>query len=403
VNLAAVNLDRPDHCTEKDRPDARDFGDWTRKGPLPELANARQGSNRGGFGSGDRGGGDRGFGVGRSFDNISEAGSERPGRRPYEQSESRVPSTGNWERKGPLTPTLPPNHPVRGTFERPSSKDGPRDRRNSPAPAWGEGRSQDGSRPPRREFSDRPVPERTPTAAEQDSQWRSKMRPDPPAAPAEVSPAASNKEISVPSSPVPAALPTPTTRPKLNLAKRTVSTAEPSPALPTGTSDSKANPFGAARPIDTAAREREIEEKLKAKKEQDEKAREEKRLADEKAKEERKAAKDAERAAQKDKPANGKSKEGEADGPAAKKYEILRRTTGEDGADAEEAQNGDANGVVTDDKETKPKELVRDLKKPNGETAPASAEAMEDEGWSTVSKPVKGRKNGNQGARALAS
>jgi len=63
-------------------------------------------------------------------------------------------------------------------------------RRGLPGPqivaaAWGEGRpqgSQDGgSRPPRREFQERPVVERTPTAAEQDSQWRTKMRPDAPA------------------------------------------------------------------------------------------------------------------------------------------------------------------------------------------------------------------------------
>jgi translation initiation factor 4B len=71
-------------------------------------------------------------------------------------------------------------------------------------------------------------------------------------------------------------------RPRLNLQKRTVSeVADTSSAA----ADSKASPFGAARPIDTAAREKEIEEKrlqaIQEKREADEKAKEEKRLAKE--------------------------------------------------------------------------------------------------------------------------
>lgn len=221
-------------------------------------------------------------------------------------------------------------------MNRPMSRDGPSLRRNSPA--WGEGRSQDGSRPPRREFVERPSVERAQTAAEKDSQWRNNMRPDAPAPPPARSPAMSNRDSSTPSSPLaaPATLPTPAApavRPKLNLQKRTV-TETPSEAQPTQPSDSKSSPFGAAKPIDTAAKEKEIEEKrqaaLKEKREAEEKAREEKRIADEKAQEEKRLAKEAEKAAtpektilSKDKP-NGVESEkenGVTGPPPGKNYE----------------------------------------------------------------------------------
>lgn len=88
-----------------------------------------------------------------------------------------------------------------------------------------------------------------------------------------------------------------------------------SPSL-TG-ADSKASPFGAARPIDTAAREREIAEKheqvLKEKKEADEKAKEERRLAKEAAAKEAAEKAVAEEAAQ----PNGAAEEEVAAPPAA--------------------------------------------------------------------------------------
>ena len=194
----------------------------------------------------------------------------------------------SWERKGPLSPIA-----SAVPMERGGSRDGSRPRRTdsradsfrrgtSPA-AWGPGEGrQEGSRPPRREFVERP--ERAPTAAERDNQWRSNMRPD---APPARSPVPSRPGSEAPSSPAltPAAPAAPAGRPKLNLQKRTVVDAPGvmSPSL-TGT-DSKASPFGAARPIDTAAREREIAEKheqaLKEKKEADEKAKEDRRLAKE--------------------------------------------------------------------------------------------------------------------------
>ena len=406
---------------EKDRPDAREFGDWTRKGPLPDIGGQRRVSDRIGHSSGPRG-----------FDTVSEAGSDRPHRRPaYEQGEGKVRDFGNWDRKGPLTPTVP-NGPAARNFDRPVSHDGPRDRRNSPA--WGEGRSQDGSRPPRREFVERPIVDRAPTAPEMDNQWRTKMRPDPPPAPTIVpnrSPALSSREISAPPSPAGASQPL-SVRPKLNLAKRTLTEAD-SPVTSTSSTEAKSSPFGAAKPIDTAAREKEVEEKrqtaLREKREAEEKAREEKRLADEKSREEKRLAKETERAEANDKDwvHKGKTMGSNADkengiaaaSPSGKNYEILRRTSVED-ASVEEAKadNEGANGIVVEDKAVKPKEIVREMSNKkaegngitNGNSSPqidpspdASAKALEDDGWSTVSKPRNNRRNGNQAARAIAS
>jgi translation initiation factor 4B len=236
----------------------------------------------------------------------------------------------------------------------------------------------------------------------------------------------------------------------LNLAKRTVSEATDLPSPSSVSGDAKASPFGAARPIDTAAKEREIEEKrlaaLREKKEAEEKAKEEKREA-------AKAAKAAE--AEKQEAADGE-----------KKVEILQRPDGEGAAKEEETiEKENQNGNTVDDKAVKPKEIVRDIKpKPsdtgawrrpsggpplprddiprgprgrggrgrgegrggprhfderptrqnvNGGGSPASAAqvpsaepeaaALEDDGWSTVSKPKKNNRGGNQGARAIAS
>ncbi|KAA6408479.1 MAG: RNA-binding domain-containing [Lasallia pustulata] len=419
---------------QKDRPDAREFGDWTRKGPLADIPGQRRTPDRAGFG--ERGG-ERGFGS-RGFDNVSEAGSDRgSSRRPaYEQGDGKVRDFGNWERKGPLTTSVS-SGPQGRSMDRPMSRDGPSERKNSPA--WGEGRSQDGSRPPRREFVERPAAERAPTAAETDNQWRSKMRPDPPAAPAAPAPAAtksptlSNRELSTP--PSPAAPAAPTVRPKLNLQKRTISEAPNDSAPASATSDAKASPFGAAKPIDTFAREKEIEEKrqlaMRQKKEAEEKAREEKRAADEKAKEEKRLATEAEKA---DKSAALTEKAGDqleeksngTEAPAAaKSYEILRRANNEDSipneeADAEGAEGAEgANGLIVEDKAVKPKEVVRDIPAKASDNAwrngtattdtqasdstEPSADTLEEDGWSTVSKPRNGRRGGNQAARAIAS
>ena len=75
----------------------------------------------------------------------------------------------------------------------------------------------------------------------------------------------------------------------------------------------------------------------------------------------------------------------------------------------------DANGTIVDDKAIKPKEIVRDIRdgetKINGASAPTqspaepSADALNNDGWSTVqAKPRPNRnKSGNLAARAIAS
>ncbi|KAF2087906.1 RNA-binding domain-containing protein [Saccharata proteae CBS 121410] len=364
----------------KDRPEFRELNDWTRKGPLPELSNARGPPRSGGFG--------------RSFDAGSDAGSDGGRRRAPFESDGRVRDFGNWERKGPLTPTAG------------AAPQEPRERKMSPS--WGEGRSQDGSRPPRREFEAaprrefeaRPPVDKAPTAADTDNQWRSKMRPD-----AAVKSPTESPNPSTPASPSakPAA---PAGRPRLNLQKRTVSEAQP--ATPSSaTSDSKASPFGAARPIDTAAKEREIEEKrqlaIRQKKEADDKAREEKRAKEAAAKAEKGEKEEKAPDAEKETESN---ENGAGSPPEGRNYEILRRDAEEANVDEE-----NANGEIVDDKAVKPKEVVRDPKEEGGSwrrksSTPAAAagtttEAMEDDGWSTVAAKPKGNRRG--GSRALAS
>jgi translation initiation factor 4B len=273
------------------------------------------------------------------------------------------------------------------------------------------------------------------------------MRPDPPAA---KSPVPSREGSEAPSSPAVAAVPL--SRPKLNLAKRTVSEAPDLPSPTSVSGDAKASPFGAARPIDTAAKEREIEEKrlaaLREKKEAEDKAKEEKREA-------AKAAKAAE--AEKQEVVEGD-----------KKIEILHRAEDEDSSKNEETiESENANGTIVDDKSVKPKEIVRDMKpksadtgawrrpsggpppprddiprgprgrgrgrggrggrgddrghdegrsprqSANGGASPATLAqaateqpeptALEEDGWSTVSKPKKNNRGGNQASRAIAS
>jgi translation initiation factor 4B len=384
---------RADNNLAKDRPEARDISDWTRKGPLPDLPGQRRTSDRagGGFSRGGGGGG---------FDAASDAGSERGDRRrpPPFAGDGKERDFGNWERKGPLSPVpgAAPNAMAR-EGRQPSYQGGARERRQSPA--WGEGRPDSGSRGPRREFQpserpqfDRPPIDRQPTAPEMDNQWRTKMRPD------ATSPTAT-PDASTPSSPAPAPA-APAGRPRLNLAKRTVSEAQP-PAEATPSSN-KPNPFGAARPIDTATREKEIEEKrqleLRQKKETEDKAREEKK------------AKEAEKAAAKEASGDKSKADGNEDKPKAN-FEILQRE-GEEGTAA--GQDEDAEGEIVDDKAVKPQEVVRDPPKTEGAwrrkaDTPAAAEGttteqLDDDGWSTVSKAKNPKsRRGGPPARAIAS
>lgn len=343
----------------------------------------------------------RGMGMerGGSYRGGFEGGEEGGERRKpsFFEGDGKTRDLGNWDRKGPLAPV---ERPAGGSIRGRGSDAPPRERRASPS--WGEGTGQGseaGSRPPRREFQERPVVERAPTAADMDNQWRTKMKPDAP------SPSAT-PEVSTPTSPVaPAA---PATRPRLNLAKRTVSEAQP--AADASGPDSKASPFGAARPIDTSSREKEIEEKrqlaIRQKKEADDKKREEKRAREAAAKEEKPATAAAEKP-EVDTHAK-ESGETEAKEPVApgKQYEILRRMG--DGEDADgDAVDATANGEIIGDKAVLPQEPVvvkggDSWRKKSESAETTTAEGMEDDGWSTVS--VK-QKNFNRrgGSRAMAS
>jgi translation initiation factor 4B len=258
-------------------------------------------------------------------------------------------------------------------------------------------------------------------ASELDSKWRSKMRPDAPAK----SPTPSRDPSNPPS---PAPVPAPATRPKLNLQKRTVSEAEPGP-LPTGStsaSDSKASPFGAARPVDTSAKEKEIEEKretaVRQRREAEEKAKaekaEEKRLAREV--KEKAVGEKGEKGPQETSSDN--EKENGAKTPQiAKSFEILRRASeNADGTTADDEDiEGDAAVAPTDDKAVKPQQIVRDApsaKGPDGggrgkkaqeseSSTNDTAKKMDEDGWSTVSnaKQRNNRRANNQAARAIAS
>ncbi|KAJ5121582.1 uncharacterized protein N7515_009543 [Penicillium bovifimosum] len=306
--------------------------DWSRRGPLPELPQRRV-PDRSSFG--------------RGMDAGSDAGSDRGGRRSNFESDGKPRDYNNWERKGPLSPSA--GGPAREG--RPNSNEGPGSSFRRTEAAWGEGRSQDGgSRPPRPEHV---RPEPTPTAADLDNQWRARMRPD--EAPKEsVSPASPSATPAVPAAPA--------GRPKLNLTKRTVSETPSAPA--SSASDSKASPFGAARPIDTATRERQVEEKRQL-------AIRQKQEAAEKAKAEK-----AERAAEKQKQAK----------QSAPLWTTTARMPSRPPAEAEEAP------AAT------PAEAKKET---NGWRAPAAeagaAAGGDDEGWSTVSVNKRNNRRGQTG------
>ncbi|KAI5807033.1 hypothetical protein EDC01DRAFT_625934 [Geopyxis carbonaria] len=317
----------------KDRPDDRTAGNWERKGPLQPLE--RETSRRG-------------SGYERSFERGREEGSGERRQSSYEQGDGKVRDFGNWERKGPLA-ALPPTTPTSEHGGRGAGGD--REfRRRSPAP------SADGGR------RERPQVERQPSAAEQDNQWRRGARPDAP-------------QRSTPPSPV-------LSRPRLALTKRSeqpIDTGAPTPG------SDKPNPFGAARPIDTLKREKEVEEKRAA-------AVAEKKAKEEKLKEEKKAA--AVR------PTPETSEKGsDAGTPTGKSFEVLRRGSSatNDGAAPAEASE--------ESKETK--EQPKKVEKPQTKgpdnwrsKAPAKEQKTEDaDGWSTVQPTKRGR--GSTGGKAV--
>jgi len=90
---------------------------------------------------------------------------------------------------------------------------------------------------------------------------------------------------------------------------------------------------------------------------------------------------------------------------------VLKNDTEGGDEEPEDVPDAPANGTIVGDKETKPQEVTREVPKDAGEGAvqntETTAEAMEDDGWSTVAaKPKnqpKGSSNRRGGARALAS
>jgi translation initiation factor 4B len=244
------------------------------------------------------------------------------------------------------------------------------------------------------------------------------MRPDP-------SPVAT-PDVSSPSSPQQQA---PKERPKLNLQKRTVSTADNEQVASSAT-DSKASPFGAARPVDTAAREREADEKrqlaLKQKKEAEDKVKEDKAAKEATARAARADRADRGQAQEDDKvtspvsesggkgrrpsrqqngPKPAPKENGETPTSAKPGFSILRRDL-EDGEDEHEGDEGqgeneNANGTIAHDKEVKPQEPVVEKAASPQATEP-TAQDLAEEGWSTVSSS-KPKNNRRGGARALAS
>lgn len=329
---------------------SRDLTDWTRKDPFPDLPGQR------------------------SSRQPSDFGDRRP-RDPA--AEARPQRELTWERRGPLCPLTQqefasgprddsrPRPAPEGLGERSESFRGNR----QGSAVWGEGR-QDGSRPPRRD-----QPERVPTAAEKDTQWRERMRPD---APVKSSPPSreGSETPSSPSMPAAAGAVAPAVRPRLNLQKRTVSEATEAAATPTGSGDAKSSPFGAARPIDTATKEKEIEEKRQQ-------SIREKREAEEKAKEERRLAKQAAAKA-----------EAEAREQSAKEAEKVAAESKADGAPAEK-QNGEPN-------ETKAPTRSQEPREPKDQLANYKSRAAEAGNWrsaSTEHRASRGSPGGPRGGR----
>ncbi|KAF3914963.1 hypothetical protein ABW20_dc0110269 [Dactylellina cionopaga] len=346
----------------KDRADDRTNVDtWRRSGPLspaepPQMRRtnsrfndnsseaggdnfSRRGSGFGGRDRGDRG--DRG--------ERGERGDRGDrGDRESEAGDGKFRDFNNWERKGPLPPPTPtdtqsesgrpPRH-ERGGDRRRSPAVNPWDRERQPS-LQGEERAERGDRGdrpdrPKREYQRPPAPERVQTAAEKDDQWRASL-----------------------------------TRPKLELKKRSealpVDANQPAPAA-----DSKASPFGAARPIDTSAREKEVEEKklrlAAEKKEKEEKEKEEKKAA----------ARLAGKSERGERKGSVKGDNGEPETPTtAKNFDILRRTSAVTATD-------DANPTEPEPEESS--ETKKELKQPT-KAAPKVSLPQEDDGWSTVKR-----------------
>jgi len=251
-----------------------------------------------------------------------------------------------------------------------------------------------------------------------DNQWRAGMKSDPSPVP--------TPEVSTPSSPQQQA---PKERPRLNLTKRTVSTAVESDQAAGAATDSKASPFGAAKPIDTAAKEREIEEKREL-------ALAQKREADEKAKEEKVAKEAAARAARADRADKAQATEDAPAGspvpeankgrrlsrqqngtkqtakdstdtlPAAKPSFAILQRDGEEGADGETAAADGEDHKAEANGSTAPAQMLdsnaTDAAKGADEVATQEQLSTQEveEGWAVVEPKTKNNRRGGRGIAA---
>ena len=200
------------------------------------------------------------------------------------------------------------------------------------------------------------------------------------------------EQPSTPSSP--GAPPTPATRPKLNLQKRTVNE---SPAAPIG-GESKASPFGGARPIDTATREREIEEKrqlaIRQKKEADEKVKAEKAEKQRQAKEQAKAEKAAA-------PADANGKDAGDVPQGGKNFDILRQAGDDENEEAVDHEQDAHPSEAISEKPEEPEQTSAPPSKANGNWRRGSSETTgtgDDEGWSTVGSRQRSNRRGRTAA-----
>ena len=344
---------------EKDRGDDRTQGEWRRSGPPPLADPPRRGSERG-----DRLG-----------DRFGEGGDRGDRRHSYNDASERAPPREARELDWGKKTALPPTPTASEHGGRPRSGDREY-RRRSPAPASEGGRG--GS------YRERPQVERQQTAPERNNAWRNTARPDPPAVQEPL-------HGSTPASPV-----VPHTRPRLELKPRSEHPIEPGPTSAASTGESsKANPFGAARPIDTSQREKEVAEKraaaIVARKAKEEKAREEKK------------AREAE-------------KQSEAGTPTGsnKNFALLRRASaGPEGAAAEgEGEKEKEARVEKKDErppkvttgswratrtEPKDKDAAKEPKLDTGRASNFTATEEDADGWTPVSgKRGRGSANGTK-------
>lgn len=188
-------------------------------------------------------------------------------------------------------------------------------------------------------------------------------------------------------------------RPKLELTKRSEKSVDTAATATAAAIDAnKPNPFGAARPIDTFQREKEVAEKRAAaiaeKKAQEEKAREEKKLA-------AVAAREAEeKAAEEAKVAEPTSEDAAAETAKSEPRKVAEKPAVSKGPDNWRSR-GPPKDVRTEQREARaPREPKKAAEEPKDTQDKESTDkpAEVEDGWATV--PAKGRRGGANGRTA---